>query len=167
MEALLPSETSQARLSSSAAQCPYLPSSHNRTLKSSSLKHGQDCCSNKLSHTNFCLSQGFYCFDKAPWPKATWGGKGLFHLTGHSSSSREARAETQGRNRWRGHGGVPFICLLFMAYLACFLNITSSGVVPPKSITNQENAPQACPQASLVGAFSQITLHVSSSYKTS
>jgi hypothetical protein len=62
---------------------------------------------------------------------------------------------------------VPFICLLFMAYLACFLNITSSGVVPPKSITNQENAPQACPQASLVGAFSQITLHVSSSYKTS
>ena len=37
MEALLPSETSQARLSSSAAQCPYLPSSHNRTLKSSSV----------------------------------------------------------------------------------------------------------------------------------
>lgn len=78
------------------------------------------------------------------------------HLTGCSPSSREVRAETQGRNRRRGHGGVLLIGLLFMAYLACFLNHTSSGVVPLTPISKQENAPQACPQGSLVGAFSQL-----------
>ena len=33
-----------------------------------------------------------------PPPKASWGGKGLFHLTTYSPSLREVRAGTQGRN---------------------------------------------------------------------
>ena len=30
-------------------------------------------------------------------------------------------------------------------------------LVPPTSVMNQENAPQACPQANLVEAFSQLS----------
>ena len=40
-----------------------------------------------------------YCCDKTPWPKATWGGRNLFHSTilrFDLPLLREARARTQG-----------------------------------------------------------------------
>lgn len=33
-----------------------------------------------------CHNYTFYCCDKTPWSKATWGEKGLFHLTAYSLS---------------------------------------------------------------------------------
>ena len=43
-------------------------------------------------------------YDRTPWPKATWEGKGLFQPLGpkHSPSWREVRARTQGRNLGSG-----------------------------------------------------------------
>lgn len=40
---------------------------------------------------------GFYYFDKTLWPKAAQGGKGLFHLTASSPSSRGVRVAMQNR----------------------------------------------------------------------
>jgi hypothetical protein len=42
----------------------------------------------------YYLSYGFYCCDKTPWPKSTWGWTGLFNLTWH----KKVRARTQGKN---------------------------------------------------------------------
>ena len=45
----------------------------------------------------FKFVNGSITIIKAPWPKATWGGKGLFglQLPGHTPSLREVRAGTQ------------------------------------------------------------------------
>lgn len=40
----------------------------------------------------------FLCCDKTPGPKATWGGKCLFHLTASSWPCREVRARPQDGN---------------------------------------------------------------------
>jgi hypothetical protein len=66
------------------------------------------------------LSQGFYGFDETPWPKPSWGGKGLFGLYFHnwSPSLKEVRTGTQtgqnlgGRSWCRGHGRVLLTGLL-------------------------------------------------------
>lgn len=50
------------------------------------------------------------------WPKAIWGGKGLFLLIGYSSPLRKAKAETGVEAR-----GVRLTDLLFMPCSACFL----------------------------------------------
>jgi hypothetical protein len=63
----------------------------------------------------------FYCFDKTPWPKATWGRKGLFglHIL-NQSPQRETKVGTEtgqeagGRSQCRSHGGVPLTGLPFI-----------------------------------------------------
>lgn len=46
-----------------------------------------------------CLSEGFHCWDKILWPKATWGRKAFFglHISAHIPLG-EAKVETQGRH---------------------------------------------------------------------
>jgi hypothetical protein len=50
-----------------------------------------------------CLSQGFYCCDWTPWPRATWGGKGLFglhfHMVVHHEGSQDRNSNKAGT--WR------------------------------------------------------------------
>jgi hypothetical protein len=90
------------------------------------------------------LRQGSYCCDEAPGPKATWGGKGLFHsqvhVTVHSSlESTEDRnsgsaGEFLGARADRGHGGVLLTGSLLMVCSVCFLidpRTTSPGMAPP------------------------------------
>jgi len=71
-----------------------------------------------------CLSQGFYCCDNSPRPKATWQGKGLFQLTTLRSQSiternqdrdLEAGTETEVMKKTVLTG------LLLVACPACFL----------------------------------------------
>jgi len=45
--------------------------------------------------------------------------------------------------------------LLCFAFFITTPRTISPGIAQPTSIINQENAPQACPQANLVGEFSQ------------
>jgi hypothetical protein len=42
-----------------------------------------------------CRSQGFYCFDETLRPKATWRGKGHFHITVHH---HRKSGQEQGKN---------------------------------------------------------------------
>lgn len=68
------------------------------------------------------------------WPKATWGGKGLLHVTAYSPSRREVRPRSQGRNleaetesRDDGRAGC---CLL-----ACLLGLCSATFIIPLRTT--------------------------------
>jgi hypothetical protein len=45
----------------------------------------------------------FYCSDKTLWPKSTWGGKGLFHLTGYHPG--KLGQESAGRSCGKSHQG--------------------------------------------------------------
>lgn len=103
-----------------------------------------------------CLSWGLYCFDKLLWPKVTWGRKCLFHLIISSALPREVRAGTQGRNWCRGHWGV---WSLLMAPSICF-HIAPRTTIHPQwmgtSCINHHYWTYMCPEANLVGAFSQF-----------
>lgn len=76
---------------------------------------------------------------------------------------RNSRQEARGRTWSRSHGEVLLPGLCLMAYSACFLayssqdhqpRLTTHGELgPPKSPISQENAPQSCSQANLVGTF--------------
>lgn len=55
----------------------------------------------------------FYCSDKTP---SSLGGKGVFHLAAYSSSLKEVRPRTEGRNR--GHGRVLLAGLHLRPYSA-------------------------------------------------
>ena len=108
-----------------------------------------------------CLSWGLYCFDKLLWPKVTWGRKCLFHLIISSALPREVRAGTQGRNWCRGHWGV---WSLLMAPSICF-HIAPRTTIHPQwmgtSCINHHYWTYMCPEANLVGAFSQLRILVS------
>lgn len=59
------------------------------------------------------LSQlGFYCSDRTPWPKSSWGGNGLFNLIACSPSSWEFK----GRDWRRGHEETLLAGLLILSY---------------------------------------------------
>lgn len=94
-----------------------------------------------------------YCCDQ----KATWRGKGLFHFTAYTLSSREGRARTHGRNLGagtdRGRARVLLVGFFFlMTCSACSLitlRITSPGWqclqwTESAQIINHENVPQVC-----------------------
>lgn len=63
-------------------------------------------------------------------------------------------------------GGLLFTGLLFLAFTVHFLILSQDhlpgdgtnhgGLGPHISIISEDNAPQACPQANLVGAFFQV-----------
>jgi len=84
------------------------------------------------------------------WPETTWGGKGLFQLTGYSPSRREARTRTQGRNTEARTEQRPqrsrklLTGLLSRAYPACFPILpraTHPGVVPPTVVWARQPPP--------------------------
>lgn len=114
--------------------------------------------SEAFSHAGLspAVSEGVYWCDK-PMTKATWA---LFQLTvSHfNPSPREAGQELKTGRSWRQN----------LHALNGFLNLLSytrtawPGVAPPitiwalpTSIINPKDASQVCPQANLVGAFSQ------------
>lgn len=107
--------------------------------------------------------------------KVTWGGKGLYHLTltGNLRSIIEGSQEPkQGRNLEAGteaeamKEGMLLIGFISMAFSTYFLNSTQNHqplggsthcrLGPATSTMSQENTPSACPQAGLVGTFSQL-----------
>jgi hypothetical protein len=77
-----------------------------------------------------CLSLGFYCCDKITQPNATWGEKGLLHLTVWSPLWREVGVGTQGRNlEARIEAGNIEGChfLAYSFWLAQFTFLITSG----------------------------------------
>ena len=90
---------------------------------------------------------------KKPGPKATYGGKGLFHLTVFfflvyhlGKSGQELKVGTWRQALSRSHAGELLTGLLLKACPGCFLILvgtTCSRVAPPRtSIIDQENVPQ-------------------------
>lgn len=100
-------------------------------------------------------------------------GKGLFHLTVHSFSVREVRAETGCRNwvqkpgsrNWsRNYGGMLRNSLFSRAYSPLLVqSFSCSGMAPtmawalPHQSSIKKNSPQAYLQANQMGAFSQLS----------
>lgn len=77
-----------------------------------------------------------YCCKEIPWPKAGWGGKGLFQLIlpGYSNPLlREVMTRTHPRQApgdrgWcRSRGGEQLTGLLLKACSACFFSTSSTG----------------------------------------
>lgn len=110
------------------------------------------------------FSQRIYCCDKTPWPQSTWGRTCFISQCGVSPLSRECR-RTQSRN-WRGHGEMLLANRFLKACSACLIysiqdhkfkgGTTQSGLDLPSVIIKQKNTPEACLEASLRGAFSQL-----------
>ncbi|XP_060220618.1 3-keto-steroid reductase/17-beta-hydroxysteroid dehydrogenase 7 isoform X2 [Meriones unguiculatus] len=93
--------------------------------------------------------------------KTTWGGKGLFHLTSHSITERSQGRNSRQEPKQRHEG---LLCTGFLPGAGLLTDSTQDHhprdgtahreLGTATSLINQENAPQACPQASLVGSFS-------------
>lgn len=134
------------------------------------------CKHQKLPESFNSLTSFLVCFLllwETPWPNASWGGKGLFYwaLPGHIQSLRKVRAGSWSRNMEEN-------CSLWLAQPtliqpgpACLPQAacpgmalptrpgdgsSHSGLGLPFSINNQENAPQKCPQASLIVVILQL-----------
>lgn len=116
---------------------------------------------------HWCLSQGFYCCYK--FHNKNQLGEERVHSSSQPSdqtpSVRRARnleegAEAEsGRNaaHWIGpHGWSSLVSYTAQDHLQRVGTAHRGLGSSPTSIINQENVPQACPQANLVGAFSQL-----------
>ena len=67
------------------------------------------------------LSYGFYCCNKTSWPKVTWRGNCLFHIT--TLGSHSTTEGSQGRNWNRSCGRMLLTgCSLWLAQFACLDN---------------------------------------------
>ena len=77
------------------------------------------------SENQKCLSQIYYCWDKTPWPKASWG---CFHITVH-------HWESQARSWCRGHGWVLLTGLFSVWFTQyTFLQNISPAMAPPTMV---------------------------------
>lgn len=102
------------------------------------------------------LWSAFYYFDTT-MTKVNLEEKGVIWLTGYGSPCREARAGTWRQelrqSSWRRTAYSLFHCscsAIFPIQLrpTCLGNCTTrDGLSPPTSVSNQENAPQTCPQS--------------------
>lgn len=89
---------------------------------------------------------------QTPRPKATWEEADLFHLEDYSSSLREVRAETRGRNLGAGAEAEAMESAAYGlaprgSRSATFLTPPQEHpqwLGPPTSITTQDNTPQIC-----------------------
>lgn len=102
--------------------------------------------------------------------KAAWRKKDFLWLTGYSSSWRKARAGSQGKKLEAGTVAETMekccflVCSSQLPQLAFFYKCGSpakgipacSGLDPPTSITSQEKASQAWPQANLMKVIPQL-----------
>jgi hypothetical protein len=119
------------------------------------------------------LSRAFHCCEKSPWWKATWGGKGVFLLTppdnnlalekiraGGTLKAWNCKRELRRHRRSAAYRAVPHDLLSMISYTIQVSwprgGTTQWSRPSHTSIINQENAPQFCPQANLVGKFSQL-----------
>jgi len=111
------------------------------------------------NHISSCLSLLLSCCDKHYKPKQLEEEKGLFQLLVYNPWWEADQELKQGKNL---EAGIEAEVIKECCLLACSLwfaqlskiNHTHSNLNPSASSTNQENAPQACPEASLVEAFS-------------
>lgn len=92
------------------------------------------------------------------WPKASWGGKGLFdfRVPVHPWKKPQAQ-ELRQRPCWDSLYWLSFHDLVSLLFDTIQDHLPRGGTVHrelglPTSIPNQENAPQPCPQASLEDA---------------
>lgn len=99
-----------------------------------------------------------------PWPKAIYGGKGLFH-TAYSPSWREARAGTwrQKMQRPQMNSAYQLAChgLLSLLLYTIQDHVIGDGTIhsslgSPIQVINQENGAQSWLYANLMEAFSQV-----------
>lgn len=102
---------------------------------------------------------------QAQWLKASWGGKGWFHLTAYIASRTEVRAGTPSRNLEAGTGeqkprrNMASCLAVRLTYIPLSYSMASPrgawggtthiGLGPPILIIIQENVQQTCPQANL------------------
>lgn len=86
-----------------------------------------------------------------PWPTPTEGGKGLFGINCYITvcPGEKSQQEPGDRSWSRCHRGAlltGFLCTAYSAWFLIQVNTTHSGVGPPTSIINSENASQTCLQ---------------------
>lgn len=111
--------------------------------------------------------------------KCKWGGKGSFHLLGHSASQRKDKRSNQELKAeiWRQElKQRPWRNDAYCFASSCLLSLPSctnqahppkegtshSALGPPTLISNQQNSSQTCSQASLMGATLQMRFPLSS-----
>lgn len=93
------------------------------------------------------------------WPKATWGGKELFQLVVFQSvlegSLVESKADTMRSAAYRlVFSGLLSYCLLYIIQAQGWYPLQRDMLSPHEAATNQENAPQTCPDHH--GDFSSV-----------
>lgn len=113
---------------------------------------------------------GFHCWQKAPWPKLTWG-EACFILQVSDHTPSEGRQDRNSRREYEaGKAGtegktaevlhMDLFSLCRWSYLSHDhlqrAGTTHTGLAPPASMINQDNGPQTCLQAILMQEVSQL-----------
>lgn len=100
----------------------------NGVFSPSIFRNSENLCGRECWNERECCLGGFYCRNKTYWPKATWGGKGLFQFRvilyhwGKSWWKLKVERGTEAETMCVGRGGVMLTSLLPMVCWACFLH---------------------------------------------